>query len=92
VDLETGVKDAHQPYKTLSKYRRIDSGAKYSPCFGMLCVSDRLGMSLAIMLTKMVLSKLGIRWRFWRGGNIVSLGCKEILSRFSCLFGVYIAV
>jgi hypothetical protein len=45
VDLETGVKDPHQPYKTLSKYRRIDPGAKYSPCFGMLCVTDKLGMS-----------------------------------------------
>lgn len=43
VDLQTGIKDPHQPYKTLSKYRRIDGGAKYSPCFGMLCVSDELG-------------------------------------------------
>jgi MOSC domain len=46
VDLETGIKDPHQPYKTLSKYRRIDGGAKYSPCFGMLCVSDQLRISL----------------------------------------------
>jgi hypothetical protein len=44
VDLETGVKDPHQPYKTLSKYRRVDAGAKYSPCFGMLCVSDAFGI------------------------------------------------
>ena len=43
VDLETGIKDPHQPYKTLSKYRRIDLGVKYAPCFGMLCVSDKLG-------------------------------------------------
>ena len=45
VDLETGVKDKDQPYKTLTKFRRIDSGAKYHPCFGMLCVSDKLGIS-----------------------------------------------
>ena len=29
----------------MSKYRRIDAGVKYSPCFGMLCVSDELGMT-----------------------------------------------
>jgi hypothetical protein len=45
VDLETGIKDPHQPYKTLTKYRRMDPGAKYSPCFGMLCVSDKLSIS-----------------------------------------------
>ena len=56
VDLETGIKDPNQPYKTLSKYRRIDAGAKYSPCFGMLCVSDKLGIWLIIPM-------LIVRWR-----------------------------
>src|SRR5271170_1600427 len=56
VDLETGIKDPHQPYKTLTKYRRIDAGAKYSPCFGMLCVSDKLGIWL-------IIPTLIVRWR-----------------------------
>jgi hypothetical protein len=44
VDLETGVKDPqNEPYKTLSSYRAIDAGRKNIPCFGMLCVSDKVG-------------------------------------------------
>lgn len=38
VDPETGVKDKKQPWDTLMKYRRIDEGITFKPCFGMLCV------------------------------------------------------
>jgi uncharacterized protein YcbX len=38
VDPETGVKNPKQPWDTLMKYRRIDEGINFKPCFGMLCV------------------------------------------------------
>jgi uncharacterized protein YcbX len=49
VDIATGVKDPNQPYKTLTKFRRIDKGAKYHPCFGMYCVSDKPGNLLFLL-------------------------------------------
>ncbi|RMD39584.1 hypothetical protein DV735_g5545, partial [Chaetothyriales sp. CBS 134920] len=36
VDPYTGVRDKHQPWDMLMKYRRIDKGAKWVPCVGML--------------------------------------------------------
>ena len=33
---DTGEKDQHEPWDTLMKYRRVDPGMKYKPCFGML--------------------------------------------------------
>ncbi|KAL1594468.1 hypothetical protein SLS60_010228 [Paraconiothyrium brasiliense] len=38
VDPETAEKHKRQPWDTLMKYRRIDEGIKFKPCFGMLCV------------------------------------------------------
>lgn len=38
VDTETGEKNQKQPWDLLMKYRRIDEGITYKPCFGMLCV------------------------------------------------------
>ena len=37
------VQNKHQPWDTLMKYRRIDEGMKYKPCFGMLCVPRNEG-------------------------------------------------
>ncbi|ORX97111.1 hypothetical protein BCR34DRAFT_578157 [Clohesyomyces aquaticus] len=38
VDTETGEEHKRQPWDTLMKYRRIDPGITFKPCFGMLCV------------------------------------------------------
>jgi uncharacterized protein YcbX len=38
VEPDTGVKHKLEPFNTLMKYRRIDDGLPYTPCFGMLCV------------------------------------------------------
>lgn len=38
VDPDTAEKHKKQPWDTLMKYRRVDEGIKYKPCFGMLCV------------------------------------------------------
>jgi uncharacterized protein YcbX len=38
VDPETAEEHKRQPWDTLMKYRRVDEGIKYKPCFGMLCV------------------------------------------------------
>lgn len=38
VDSETGVEDQRQPWDVLMKYRRVDEGIVWKPCFGMLCV------------------------------------------------------
>uniref|UniRef100_C9K7D3 MOSC domain containing protein n=1 Tax=Alternaria alternata TaxID=5599 RepID=C9K7D3_ALTAL len=43
VDPETAKKHQRQPWNTLMKYRRIDEGIKYKPCFGMLCVPREAG-------------------------------------------------
>jgi uncharacterized protein YcbX len=38
VDSETAEEHKKQPWDTLMKYRRVDEGIKFKPCFGMLCV------------------------------------------------------
>jgi uncharacterized protein YcbX len=43
VDPETAEENKRQPWDTLMKYRRIDEGIKYKPCFGMLCVPRETG-------------------------------------------------
>ena len=43
VDTETAEKNQRQPWDTLMKYRRIDEGIKFKPCFGMLCVPRGAG-------------------------------------------------
>jgi uncharacterized protein YcbX len=37
VDPDTAVKHKKQPWNMLMKYRRIDKGITFKPCFGMLC-------------------------------------------------------
>lgn len=53
VDPDTGVKNKEQPWNVLMKYRAIDKGNKYKPCFGMLCVPKmeneiRVGMKFEV--------------------------------------------
>jgi uncharacterized protein YcbX len=43
VDPETAEEHKKQPWDTLMKYRRIDEGIKFKPCFGMLCVPREAG-------------------------------------------------
>lgn len=43
VDTETGEEHKRQPWDTLMKYRRVDDGIKFKPCFGMLCVPRGAG-------------------------------------------------
>ncbi|KAH3975814.1 hypothetical protein HBI65_026790 [Parastagonospora nodorum] len=38
VDPDTAEEDQKEPWETLVKYRRVDEGIKFKPCFGMLCV------------------------------------------------------
>ncbi|KAF2706972.1 MOSC domain-containing protein [Pleomassaria siparia CBS 279.74] len=38
VDPETADEHERQPWDTLMKYRRVDAGITFKPCFGMLCV------------------------------------------------------
>ncbi|OCK73781.1 hypothetical protein K432DRAFT_387199 [Lepidopterella palustris CBS 459.81] len=38
VDPETAEEHKRQPWDTLMKYRRVDPGISFKPCFGMLCV------------------------------------------------------
>ncbi|KAF2749593.1 MOSC domain-containing protein [Sporormia fimetaria CBS 119925] len=38
VDTETAEEHKTEPWDTLMKYRRVDEGIKWKPCFGMLCV------------------------------------------------------
>ena len=38
VDPDTGEQHAKQPWDALMKYRRVDEGIKFKPCYGMLCV------------------------------------------------------
>ena len=40
---DTGVKNPKQPWDTLMKYRRIDEGINFKPCFGLLCVPRNEG-------------------------------------------------
>jgi uncharacterized protein YcbX len=54
VDPETAEKHKREPWNTLMKYRRVDEGINYKPCFGMLCVPRgeggmvRVGMKLEV--------------------------------------------
>jgi uncharacterized protein YcbX len=43
VDPETAEENKKQPWDTLMKYRRIDEGITFKPCFGMLCVPRETG-------------------------------------------------
>jgi uncharacterized protein YcbX len=43
VDPETAEEHKKQPWDTLMKYRRVDEGIKFKPCFGMLCVPRDTG-------------------------------------------------
>ena len=43
VDPETAEEHKRQPWDTLMKYRRIDEGIKFKPCYGMLCVPRNTG-------------------------------------------------
>ncbi|GKZ37241.1 hypothetical protein AbraIFM66950_008698 [Aspergillus brasiliensis] len=43
VDPDTAVKNARQPWDTLMKYRRVDEGIKFKPCFGMLSAPRQEG-------------------------------------------------
>jgi uncharacterized protein len=56
VDPDSAEKDKHEPWDTLMKYRRIDEGIKFKPCFGMLCVPRNegkveLGMRFEVLST-----------------------------------------
>ncbi|KZM24353.1 uncharacterized protein EKO05_0005622 [Ascochyta rabiei] len=53
VDPETAEEHKRQPWDTLMKYRRIDAGITYKPCYGMLCVPRegaeiKVGMQLEV--------------------------------------------
>jgi uncharacterized protein YcbX len=37
-----------EPYKTMQKFRRIDKGAPYEPCFGMNLVCESFGFTVAV--------------------------------------------
>lgn len=43
VDPETAEAHKRQPWDTLMKYRRVDEGIKFKPCYGMLCVPRTVG-------------------------------------------------
>ena len=58
VNPDTAVKDLKEPWDTLFKFRRVDSGqkSKYKPCFGMLCLPNnegeiRVGAMLEVLET-----------------------------------------
>jgi uncharacterized protein YcbX len=56
VDPDTAEQHPKQPWDTLMKYRRVDEGIKFKPCYGMLCVPReipegwevRVGMELEV--------------------------------------------
>lgn len=43
VDPDTAEKHRRQPWDTLMKYRRVDEGIKFKPCFGMLSAPRQEG-------------------------------------------------
>lgn len=43
VDPETAEEHKRQPWDTLMKYRRVDEGINFKPCYGMLCVPRETG-------------------------------------------------
>jgi uncharacterized protein YcbX len=54
VDPETAEEHKRQPWNTLMKYRRVDPGITFKPCFGMLCVPRkgaevRVGMKVQVI-------------------------------------------
>lgn len=51
VDPESAEKHKKQPWDTLMKYRRVDEGITYKPCFGMLCVPRGEGGLLEVGMT-----------------------------------------
>ncbi|OCL06917.1 MOSC-domain-containing protein [Glonium stellatum] len=48
VDPETAEAHARQPWDTLMKYRRVDPGITFKPCFGMLCVPRGSGAEINV--------------------------------------------
>jgi uncharacterized protein YcbX len=55
VDPETAEKHKTQPWDALMKYRRVDEGIKFKPCFGMLCVPRGEGAKIRVGMTMEVL-------------------------------------
>jgi uncharacterized protein YcbX len=51
VDPETAEEHKRQPWDTLMKYRRVDPGITYKPCFGMLCVPRGGGGEVHVGMT-----------------------------------------
>ena len=54
VNPDTGERDRKEPFETLMKFRRVDEGLKYKPCFGMMCVPREegvisIGMSFGVL-------------------------------------------
>lgn len=60
VDPETGEKHKRQPWDELMKYRRVDEGIRFKPCFGMLCVPRGEGEELATLEVGMKLHVLEV--------------------------------
>ncbi|KAF2874445.1 MOSC domain-containing protein [Massariosphaeria phaeospora] len=55
VDPETAEEHKRQPWDTLMKYRRVDEGMKFKPCFGMLCVprsGGKVDVGMRLEVTK----------------------------------------
>lgn len=48
VDPGTAEAHARQPWDTLMKYRRVDPGIRFKPCFGMLCVPRGSGGEVTV--------------------------------------------
>ncbi|KAF5103135.1 hypothetical protein D0Z00_000113 [Geotrichum galactomycetum] len=49
ISLTTGTFHPNrEPYKTMQKFRRIDKGAPYEPCFGMNLVNESFGFTVAV--------------------------------------------
>lgn len=56
VNSETGEKSIKEPFDTLMTFRRVDDGAKWFPCFGMLCIPRnegqvQVGMRFEVLAT-----------------------------------------
>lgn len=66
VDPETAEKHKRQPWDTLMKYRRVDEGITYKPCFGMLCVPRGEGGTLEVGM-KMEVTEVTNKHRYIPG-------------------------
>ncbi|KAF1977344.1 hypothetical protein BU23DRAFT_526728 [Bimuria novae-zelandiae CBS 107.79] len=66
VDPDTAEKHKRQPWDTLMKYRRIDEGITYKPCFGMLCVPRGEGGMLEVGM-KMEVTEVTDKHRYIPG-------------------------